>query len=79
MKRKMLRKIMCERGLNARTLARLTGIPTVILVWGIWGIGEFRAWEILNISRALGLDLNQEEQIFFTPKFPKGNKNAKKD
>ncbi len=78
MKFMLMKKIMVKRGISIEKLAALTGIPRVALLIKLWGVVEFRAWEILNISKALDLNKNEIGEFFFKQKFPKGNKTIKK-
>ena len=68
MKYCQLRKIIFEKGVNLRNLARLTGIKRIALYAKMLGIVEFRAWEILRISAVLSLERWQVEKIFFGEK-----------
>ena len=78
MKFMLMKRIMIKRGISKKKLAVLTGIPRAVLLIKLWGVVEFRAWEILNISKALELDKTEIGEIFFEQKFPKGNKLIKK-
>ncbi|MBQ2931303.1 MAG: XRE family transcriptional regulator [Clostridia bacterium] len=68
MRAKLLKKIIFERGQGIGSLAKKAGIKKSLMWLRLMGIGEFRAWEILKISGALGLDKNQLQAIFFDEK-----------
>lgn len=68
MKYKKLRKIMSQKGRSINELSKETEISCMILYLKLWGFSEFKAWEILLVSRALSLTHNQIEDIFFGSK-----------
>ncbi|MDO4744256.1 MAG: hypothetical protein Q4A86_02615 [Clostridia bacterium] len=68
MKCKKLRKIISQEGLRIKELSQKTGIRRFVLYIRLMGLSEFKAHEILLISRALSLSYSQTEDIFFSPK-----------
>jgi hypothetical protein len=62
---KNLKKIIGERGMDIKGLARLTGIKELVLRCKIFGIWQFNACEILRVCDALALDGKDIEKIFF--------------
>lgn len=65
MKCKFLKKVMREKGIGVWELSRMTKIKAVNLCLRLWGMEEFKAWEILKISDVLGLDGELVNKIFF--------------
>lgn len=74
----LIKKMMLKRRISREKLAVLTGIPSVALLIKLWGVVEFRAWEILNISKALELDKNEIGEIFLGKSFLKETKQRKR-
>jgi predicted transcriptional regulator len=69
-----LKKIISDRGISNDKLAHLLGIGTDELISKLSGKTEFTLWEIKQIAEIFSLKNRQIMHIFFSKKFPKGNK-----
>ena len=68
MNRKKLRKFIKESGERYFNIAKKGEIMPILFVLKLYGIGEFRLWEIKNIINALNLDSEGAKDIFFASK-----------
>ncbi len=68
MNRKLLKKIMRQRGFSVKRLAESIPINKIVLLGRLWGISEFTLFEIQQISKILKIDKKQIVLIFFNKK-----------
>lgn len=68
MNRKLLKKIMFQKGFSVKSLAESIPISKTVFLGRLWGISEFTLFEIQQISKALELDKSQIMLIFFDTK-----------
>ncbi len=73
MVKKRLEKVIKEKGLTTKLVAKKIGILRFGLYLRMWGAVEFTLEEIKQIVLVLGLTESETAQIFFSKKFPKGN------
>lgn len=60
-----LKKAIQDSGITMTALSRKSGVSRETLYNRLRGIGEFTASEIVGVSEALHLSLNEREHIFF--------------
>ena len=65
MNSRLFRKIIRAKGFSFGELARLSGIRKRVLIVKLWGLGEFRFWEIVRLWKVLKIDRKTVEKIFF--------------
>lgn len=68
MNRDLLKKIMAEKGITTKFMAKKTGIFMPVLYWKLKGRAEFTLSEIASIAKALNLSEHTIYQIFFATK-----------
>ena len=65
MNKKELRKMIKDKGDGYCIFAKRCGILPFYFILKLYGIGEFRLWEIKNIIHFLNLNEETAEAIFF--------------
>ncbi len=74
MEGRLLKKFIKERGMTVKFLAKKSGMLWIMLRLKLWGMAEFTLGEMERLVQVLGLTEAEASQIFFSKKFPKGNK-----
>ncbi len=61
----MLRRLMKESGMKTTAIASKAKMQRTTLYNRLKGIGEFTASEIVGLTKAINLSLEEREEIFF--------------